>query len=231
MQTKVDLERVRSTLRGLEDSIILSLFERARLKLNNDIYVPGAIKIPNFPGSFFDYLFKGTEELHAKAGRYIDPEEHPFYSDATQPIISRKSDNIGVEKRVNLNNTIREMYLEALQHICEPGDDNQYGRTALLDITSLQNISRRIHIGEQIAEAKYQQNPEAYDQLIKARDTEGIIEKLTNKKVEAEVLNRVQVKGERYNVNPEFIASFYKDKIIPLTIEVEIGYFYKRDSQ
>ena len=230
MTEKIDLERIRKNLIRLEDNIIISLFNRTQFKLNNKIYISGAIEIPNFDGSFLDYLFRGTEKLHASAGRYIDQEEHVFYLDTPQTsIIPRKVDDIGLQRRININQEIMFTYLDALPSICEEGDDNKYGSAAIADITCLQHLSRRIHMGEQVAEAKFQDDPEEYKRLIKLKDVNGLMEKLTNREVEKKILERVKLKGERYYVDPQFISNFYENKIMPLTKEVEIEYFMKKE--
>ncbi len=229
MVKKIDLERVREELTRLEDNIIISLFNRIQFRLNKKIYIPGRIEIPNYKGSFLDFLFSGTEKLHASAGRYLDQEEHPFYSDTpTDTIIQRKVEDIGLKRTVNLNPKIKKLYLEALPLICQSGDDNKYGSAAIADINCLQNISRRVHIGEQVAEAKFQEDPEGYIKFIRTEDREAILRKLTNTNVEKMILSRVKEKGERYNINPKFIWKFYKEKIIPLTKEVEVRYLIKR---
>ena len=228
MENKLDLSRVRADLESLEDTIILSLFLRSKFKLNNAVYVPGAISIPNFHGSFFDFLFKGTEQLHALAGRYVDLEEHPFYGNPPSPIISRKKEDIGVMTVTNFNDEIKRIYFEALPKICLPGDDNKYGNAVLADISCLQSISKRVHMGEQVAEAKFQEEEQSYTRLVELGDDVGLIKKLTNTAVEERILTRVKIKGERYGVDPEIIVEFYKDKIIPLTKDVEVGYLIKR---
>jgi len=224
----MDLKEIREKLLRLEDTILLFLFERSQYKLNEAIYTPKAIDIPNFNGSFFEYLFRGTEDLHGSAGRYIDPEEHPFFIPSKEPIIPRKLDDRGIESKVNLNEKILKAYLDNLFIICEDGDDNMYGSSAVTDINCLQAISKRVHIGEQVAQSKFQENPDEYIKLIKSNDAEGITNKLRVLKVEEEVLERVKIKGERYNVNPTFIYNFYKRKIMPLTIEVEVDYFLSK---
>ena len=57
---------------------------------------------------------------------------------------------------------------------------------------------------------------------------DGIEKRLTDLSVEEAIFRRVKEKGERYGVNPKFIANFYKEKIIPLTKKVEIDYLLKR---
>ena len=48
--------------------------------------------------------------------------------------------------------------------------------------------------------------------------------KLRNIKIEQENLSRVRAKGERYEIDPQFIYDFYEHEIIPLTIQVEVEY-------
>lgn len=230
MDPRLDLDKViRPTLARMEDSIIFNLFGRAQYKTNDIIYTPGGIQIPNFDGSFLDYLLKGTEVLHATAGRYMHPEEHPFFNDIPSISFPRKIESSPVRKTdINVNFKIKLIYLDALQKICEQGDDSHYGSSAIWDIRCLQDLSRRIHYGTYVAESKFQQEPECYSKLIRTNDIKGIRAKLTDKNVERAVLERVREKGKRYNVNPEFIVEFYEQKIIPLTIEVEVEYFLKR---
>lgn len=230
---RLDLNSViRPTLIRLEDSIILNLFERAQHKKNEAIYLPasqGGIEVPGSGGSFFDYLFQQVEAVHAAAGRFSHPQEYPFFKNTPAPIISRATEKSPIQKTdINVNPQIAKMYLEALDKICESGDDTHYGTSATSDIATLQALSRRIHFGIYVAESKYQQDPEVYEGLIREGNTEGIMEKLTNTTVEKLLLKRVAEKGERYHVNPDFISAFYRDKVIPLTKEVEIEYFMKR---
>ncbi|MEK6890593.1 MAG: chorismate mutase [Nanoarchaeota archaeon] len=229
MTKEFDLSKVRKDLVRLEDTIILHLFERAQFKTNKVIYVPGGVEIPGFDGSFLDYLFEGTEKLHARAGRYLDQEEHPFYPIDGEALARRRIDDLGISRKVNVNDKIKKIYLEVLPLICEEGDDNKYGSAAVVDIHCMQAISRRVHMGEQVAEAKFREDPEGYSKFIIAGDRENIRTKLRNLKVERDNLERVRVKGERYGIDPEFIASFYDQRVMPLTIEVEIDYFMARE--
>jgi chorismate mutase len=228
MDSRLNLARIRENLISLEDNILISLFMRSRFKLNDRIYVSGGIAIPGVDSSFFEFLFRGTENLHALAGRYADPEEHPFYEGQPAPIVSRRVENRGIEKRTNFNRKILEAYFEALHSLCEEGDDNNYGNSAICDITGLQNISKRVHIGEQVAESKIQKDFETYAGLVKAGNPEPIMDLLTDKSIEEEIYQRVRRKGEKYGIKPEFIVAFYRDKVIPLTKEVEVRYILKR---
>lgn len=227
----MDLENIRSKLRRLEDTICITLFERSQFKLNTPIYKEGEVYIPNFPGSFFDYLFTETEKVHASAGRYIDPEEHPFFIKPGKPLIPRKKDEIEVESVVNLNSSILSEYMKLLPHLCEGGDDNKYGSAAVTDIYCLQALSRRIHLGEQVAEAKYKAETNAYKELITAKDEEEIISKLRNISVEKENLRRIREKSERYNISGEAISEFFEKAVMPLTIKVEVLYLLNKNNE
>jgi len=55
---KINLGEIRTKLIQLEDLIIVSLFDRVQYKLNQKIYVPGGVSVPDSKISFFDFLFK-----------------------------------------------------------------------------------------------------------------------------------------------------------------------------
>jgi len=225
--TNLNINNIIKKLERLEDNIIIDLFERTYFKTNDIIYSPGGIKIPNFTGSFFDYMLYGTEVLHATAGRYDNPEEKPFFTNLPPTLIKRRKSPYYIQDTdINFNFKIKKAYFEALQKICEKGDDGEYGSTALCDIKCLQDISKRVHLGAFVAESKIKSNILEYSVLIKNRDREKIIKKLRNIEDEEEILKRIREKGERYNINPEFIVEFYRDKIIPMTIEVEVKYLF-----
>ena len=63
-KTALDLGNIRYTLIRLEDTIIFNLIERAQFPLNRSIYVPGAVPLPNFKGSFLDWLLTEVERTH-----------------------------------------------------------------------------------------------------------------------------------------------------------------------
>jgi len=249
------LRDVRQKLARLEDSIMFALFERAQYCFNSKIYTPGAIKIPSFVvhagkkdfftldypftlsvqyfhGSFLDYLLQGTEFLHSTAGRYAHPEEHPFFKDLPSPQIPREKYSQLIESvrknKLNFNDELLQIYLEAIPRICKPGDDNEYGSAAIADIACLQALSRRIHLGACVAEAKFQEAPEEFGRLIRRKNKKRITRELRDEKTEQDILERVRQKGKRYGVDPQVIAEFYEKKIIPLTIKDEVAYLMGR---
>ena len=59
-------------------------------------------------------------------------------------------------KAINVNDRIMDLYLQRLlPGITEPGDDNNYGSSAMGDVLCLQALSKRIHYGKFVAEAKF----------------------------------------------------------------------------
>jgi chorismate mutase len=63
-KTALDLGNIRYTLIRLEDTIIFNLIERAQFPLNRSIYQPGAVPLPDFNGSFLDWLLTNVERTH-----------------------------------------------------------------------------------------------------------------------------------------------------------------------
>jgi len=79
-----------------------------------------------------------------------------------------------------------------------------------------------------VAESKYQQDSQGYTELVKDKNVWGIIDKLRNVQVEEQVLGRLKEKGKRYGFNPDLVHNFYKGHVIPMTINVEVEYLFKR---
>jgi chorismate mutase len=249
MDPRLDLDKViRPELEQMEDNIIFGLLERTPYKHNQNIYQIGGLDIldqtpaptrgwmANAPAgimmsSFLDYMLEETEKVHASAGRYQHPLEHPFTKGSLlpKPIVERAVEESPAQNsEINFNKRIKNTYLNSLLQICETGDDGHYGSTALCDIKLLQDLSKRIHYGVYVAESKFQESPEEYSELIMHADEGGIMKLLTEPKVEEKILKRLTAKANRYGIPSEFLVDFYRDKIIPMTREVEVDYFFKR---
>jgi len=71
----LSLERIRSILTRLEDTIIFSLIERAQFAHNPKIYHRGAfpeLKALDFEGSWLDWFLKETETFHGEQNLTLD---------------------------------------------------------------------------------------------------------------------------------------------------------------
>ncbi|PNY10227.1 chorismate mutase, partial [Trifolium pratense] len=144
---------------------------------------------------------------------------------------------------VNINKSIRKIYFnEMLPLFVTSGDDGNYAQTAASDLSLLQAISRRIHYGKFVAEAKFKESPRDYEPLIRAKDKKSLMKLLTVKSVEDIVVKRVEKKAMvfgqevsldhdvngKYKVDPAIVSRLYLDSIIPLTKDVEVEYLLRR---
>lgn len=196
----------------LEDTIIFYLIERLQFPLNAAIYRPGAIKLPGSHLSLFDWILRESEKVHSLVRRYEAPDEHPFFPDALekpilQPLVYPK---ILHPNDVNVNQEIKRRYIEAyLPSACrdfgreDRGETKEnYGSAATCDVTCLQSLSRRIHFGKFVAEAKFQSETDRFVELIRKGDRPGIDAAITNRAVEAQVLERLRLKAKMYGTDP-----------------------------
>jgi chorismate mutase len=241
MRDELKLENIRSALIRLEETIIFSLIERAQFGKNPIIYKNGGISVKEFDGSFMMFLLCGTEKLHALVRRYTAPDEHPFTKDLPEPILSSAGNDCPIRKNnININEKILYAYIEnIIPVICDKEDDGNYGSSAVNDINALQAISKRVHYGKYVAEAKFLAGEREYSLLIKNRDEKAIMKKLTDSAVEEKLLERVQLKAATYGqepnvknslhkIPPDVIKKIYAEYIIPFTKEVELLYLLER---
>ncbi|KAH8728617.1 chorismate mutase [Phaeosphaeriaceae sp. PMI808] len=254
----LDLANIRFQLIRLEDTITFHLIERVQFPLNSTIYLPGALALNTATTvtttpttlSLFDWMLREQERLHSLVRRYQSPDEYPFFPDALQePILQPLAyPKILHPNNVVVNAKLKDCYINhILPTACvqKAGGDRgesqeNYGSAATCDVLTIQALSRRIHFGKFVAEAKFQKEPDRFVALIKAEDRQGIDEAITNAAVEKHVLERLRLKAKTYGTDPDSGASgfskvdanavvaMYKDWVIPLTKEVEVEYLMQR---
>ena len=160
------LDSVRGELIRLEETIIFGLIERSQFAVNKEIYATGknsllktASTTSEHSESYLDFFLEKTEQLHASLGRYTSPDEHPFLIEGTfVPLIQAQSYPQSLKPNsININEKIKAIYeTKIIPRICQNnGSDGQYGSSATMDINVLQSISKRIHFGKFVAEAKF----------------------------------------------------------------------------
>ncbi len=245
---KERLEKVADHLESLEDMILPFLLARAQYRQNPVAYEKGESGYEGRDSeSLLDVRLLEHEEMDARAGRYTSPEEVPFNKGLPGPTRKFKRSNAdrisGIVlkdgKSIDLSGEIFSAYLALLKRICLPGDDEQYGSSTDKDISAMRVLSERIHYGAMyIAECKFNTDPEGYKRLIKAGDTEGIKAKLTRQDKEIEIVERVRIKvidfqkyanpKVRHLIDPEVIAEFYRNCVIPLTKKGEVQYLMQK---
>jgi chorismate mutase len=246
----------------MEDTIIFGLIERAQYARNDPVYQPGAVPVPLWTHdgrqmSLLEYLLRETEQVHGRIRRYTSPDENAFFPDAVPPLVLPPMGYPQVlwpsAADVNVNPKIMDMYLNHLLPETTPvGDDRNYGSAAMHDVIILQALSRRIHYGKFVAEAKFRAQTEEYTALIENRDSDGIMELLTDRAVELKVVERVKLKAATFGqdlntattaaasavssngdelllrVSPQAVADLYEEWVMPLTKEVEVEYLLHR---
>lgn len=244
------LETIRYSLIRQEDSIIYNLLERAQYCYNADTYDPNAFSMDGFRGSLVEYMVRETEKLHAQVGRYTSPDEHPFFPiclpEPMLPPMQYPQVLHPVADLININNKVWNMYFKDLiPRLVKEGDDGNCGSTAVCDTMCLQVLSKRIHYGKFVAEAKFRASPEAYEAAIKDQDKEKLMALLTYPSVEEVIKNRVERKAKTYGqempvnveedaadpvykIKPSLVADLYGDWIMPLTKEVQVQYLLRR---
>ncbi|ERN18694.1 hypothetical protein AMTR_s00065p00207880 [Amborella trichopoda] len=242
------LDSIRESLIRQEDSIIYNLIERAQYSYNAPTYDPESFQLPGFNGSLVEYMLKETEVLHSKVGRYKSPDEQPFFpNDLPEPLLPPLNYPQVLHPAaasININDTIWKMYYdELLPRFAAEGDDGNYGSAALCDALSLQALSKRIHYGKFVAEAKFRDSPQEYTPAIRAQDKDALMKILTFEAVEAMVLRRVEQKamvfGQEvsldgkgseavYKIKPSVVARLYGEWVMPLTKQVQVEYLLRR---
>lgn len=239
------LDGIRSSLIRQEDSIIFSLVERAQYCHNPDTYEPNAYWKDGFEGSLVEFMLKETEKLHAQAGRYKSPDEHPFFEHLPEPILpplQYPQVLHPASELININSRIWDMYFKNLvPRLVKEGNDGNCGSTAVCDTICLQALSKRIHYGKFVAEAKFRASPDSYEAAIRAQDRAQLMDLLTYPEVEEVIIRRVEMKtrtyaqeatedeaGTVYKIKPSLVADLYGIWIMPLTKEVQVEYLLRR---
>ncbi|KAJ7525415.1 hypothetical protein O6H91_17G049900 [Diphasiastrum complanatum] len=123
------------------------------------------------------------------------------------------------------------------------GDDANYGSTAVCDVLCLQALSKRIHYGKFVAEAKFRDSPALFEPIIRGQDRETLMRLVTFESVEASVQRRVEMKAKmygqeidpdgrrrnlQYKIDPQLVAHSYGEWVMPLTKRVQVEYLLRR---
>lgn len=242
MNDQLLLSSIRGVLIRLEETILFALIERAQFCINARIYRAGEFGAAIGSDSLVGFLLYETECVHARMRRYTSPDEHPFYRNLPEPDLPALGfdENPLRPNRVNINTVLRQAYeQEIVPFICKPGDDSQYGSSAVCDVACLQALSRRIHYGKFVAESKYRAHSAEFDALIAAGDVAALTAAITDAAIEKRVLDRVTLKAQTYGqdldgttgdvkIDAARVAQVYARWIIPLTKTVEVEYLQAR---
>ncbi|CAA6653538.1 unnamed protein product [Spirodela intermedia] len=200
-----------------------------------------------FQGSLVEFMVRETERLHAQVGRYKSPDEHPFFvenlPEPMLPPMQYPKVLHPIANSININKKIWGMYFGSLlPQLVKGGSDGNCGSSAVCDTICLQALSKRIHYGKFVAEAKYRASPELFESAIRAQDRDLILQLLTYETVESAIKERVEMKARVfgqdyvgksdgnppvYKIEPSLVAQLYGEWIMPLTKEVQVQYLLR----
>jgi chorismate mutase len=193
--------------------------------------------------SLMGFLLRETERTHALVRRYASPDEHAFYGGLPTPILPGMAFENPLHPgagRININDRIRREYEQSIvPSVCRAGDDSQWGSSAVCDVILLQALSKRIHYGKFVAEAKFLRSPDRFEAPIRAGDEAALGLLVTDARVEERVLERVLRKaagyardldegGVAFKVEPERVRAIYAKWVIPMNKDVQIQYLLLR---
>jgi len=237
----LSLDNIRNVLVRLEETILFGVLERAQFRQNAVIYQPDGVGRELGGESLVQYLLHECERSHAKVRRYTSPDEHPFFHDLPAPILPAVVyANPLRPNTISINDRIWAAYIgEIVPFLCSPGDDGQWGSSAVNDVYLLQALSKRIHYGKFVAESKCRACPDRFDPLILRRDADALREAITDVEVEQAVLDRVDRKASTYSRELEAIPgqtvadhaavrALYARWIIPMNKDVQVFYLLAR---
>ena len=240
----LDLNVIAAQLEALEESIMYRFIDRAQFAWNPRAYEAGAESLQGAQDvSLFQARLQAQEELEARFGRYLVPEERPFTRNLPEAERTAASFHSALRTDdwniVRQNDALCEAYLATLPELCEHRDDSHYGSSVEHDVSVLQAVSRRVHFGAlYVAEAKFRRNTEAYRSAIRRGDATGIEDMLTRADVERAIIERISKKmlelqaevhtRVRRVVSPDVVVSFYRDTIIPRTKAGQVLYLLQR---
>lgn len=245
---------VRDNLIRQEDTIVLSLIERAKYPRNSNAYSTSYLSemgVAAESPSLISLFVKESEALNAKIGMYANQEEVPFFPYDLPKSIIRFSQshphlpflNPVASASANVSKLIWKMYLEqVLPLLTKEADDGNYASTLACDLLCLQALSRRIHYGKFVAEVKFRAAPDDYSYHIRTKNRDALMELLTFEKVEEEVKARVEKKGrlfgqnislhdgeeDDYKVDPCLFSHLYGEWVMPYTKLVQVDYLLQR---
>ncbi|KAH1261114.1 Chorismate mutase 3, chloroplastic [Glycine max] len=208
------LDGIRHSLIREEDSIIVSLLERAKYSYNANAYDKDAFLVDGFSGSLVEYMVLETEKLHAQLGIYKKPDEHPFFPEyLPEPMIPPMQHPQVLHHcgdSININNTIWNMYFKhLLPRLVKAGNDDNCGCVAACDILCLQDRKLLLEL------LTY----ETVDKFVKKR-----VEIMAQQYAAVEKIGETgYIPNSVYRINPSLIADLYGDWVMPLAKEVQIA--------
>ena len=272
-QQQLQLDHVRAHLLRQEDTIIFGWVRRGAYLRNSGLLAIGTSS-PARPAewqphhSALSWFLEQTERAHAAIGRYRAPDELPFTRQGAEAsaaavavgpsLAAPPSPLPAFADDIDFNAQVMASYLDViLDEVADVGeDDSQHGTCLLLDVAALQALSKRVHFGKYVAEAKFRQERALFEPLIATGDRHGVRAALTHPAQEDAVASRVARKaaqmlaneaeaaaslgeggaggnggagkGRQPRLTAEAVARLWRDVVMPLTKDVQVAYLMRR---
>ena len=269
-QQQLQLDHVRAHLLRQEDTIIFGWVRRGAYLRNSGLLAVGTAGRPaewQPHHSALSWFLEQTERAHAAIGRYRAPDELPFTRQGAEasaatlavgPAVAAPPSPLpAFADDIDFNAQVMAAYVDViLDEVAEVGeDDSQHGTCLLLDVAALQALSKRVHFGKYVAEAKFRQERALFEPLIARGDTHGVRATLTHPAQEDAVAARVARKAAQMLANEaeaaaslgeggtggngagglgqrrltaEAVARLWRDVVMPLTKDVQVAYLMRR---
>ncbi|RRT35869.1 hypothetical protein B296_00055975 [Ensete ventricosum] len=183
---------------------MFNLLERAQYCYNADnTYHQNVFCMDGFhrPHWLNLWLEKPKNYMHRFVGTRA-PDEYPFLpDDLPEPMLpSTEYPKVlhPVANSININKKIWEMYFcNLLPRLVKEGSDRHCGSSAVRDTICLQALSKRIHYGKFVAEAKFLESLDVYEHAIRAQGSDQLMRLLTyDESVETLIKQRVKAKAK-----------------------------------
>lgn len=94
----------------------------------------------------------------------------------------------------------------------------------MLDVAVLQSLSRRIHFGKFVAEAKFRERPDEFSRWIRNGEIEKLQDAITKPAVERMVLKRLEIKARTYGSDPSASAE-ERERNLKINVEAVVAMY------
>ena len=221
----MDLDALRMQMNKMTDRVLMRMHDRAWFPLNPSVYVPGAVPLADGSGSsLLEFALRGLETYHASLGRFEAADQHPLVISSVPASAAKRAIDVPAipAADISIRERIVPYYIDSiLPALCSPGEDqNTFGETAYVDADLLELLHERINIGRYVAHAKAQAN-EAIVNVISDRDALAAL--LRDEAREAKVLNDVEARAERYEIDAALARRVFA-WVIEQTLDLEVVY-------
>lgn len=222
--TPAELSDLRVKLNQMNGRIVSRLKDRSRFPVNLPVYETDAVEIEGVSGqSLLEFAIDGLEAYHSTLGRYDYPDQFPLRgNDLPDSKVKRLMEaNNSQRLDIPITQDLLTFYKLFIEKHCEPGEDvDSFSQTAYVDADLTQLMHERVHIGRKVAEVKMKQDPTVIEL---SADKELLISKLKDQKREEDIIAKVRMLAEGYELSPEMAEDAFR-WMIGETIDVEVDY-------